>query len=53
MQELDLKTGGYGAEYGRATGGIMNVVLKSGSNEFGGSVFTTYTRATSSSRPAR
>ena len=43
MQELDLKTGGYGAEYGRATGGIMNVVLKSGSNEFGGSVFTTYT----------
>jgi hypothetical protein len=42
IQEIDIKTGSYGAEYGRATGGIMNVVLKSGSNEFGGSVFTTW-----------
>jgi hypothetical protein len=41
VQELDIKTGSFGAEYGRATGGILNVVLKGGSNEFHGSVFTT------------
>jgi hypothetical protein len=39
VQELDIKTGSFNAEYGRATGGILNVVLKSGSNEYHGSVF--------------
>ncbi len=39
VQEVDVKTGGYQAEYGRATGGIVNVVTKSGGNEFHGSVF--------------
>jgi hypothetical protein len=39
IQEVDVKTGGYQAEYGRATGGVVNVVTKSGSNEFHGSVF--------------
>jgi len=39
VQEVDIKTGGYQAEYGRATGGIINVVTKSGGNEFHGSVF--------------
>ena len=42
IQEIDVKTGSYSPEYGRATGGIVNVVLKSGSNEFHGSVFTTW-----------
>jgi hypothetical protein len=41
-QEIDVKTGNFGAEYGRATGGVLNVVLKSGSNEFHGSVFSAY-----------
>jgi hypothetical protein len=40
--EIDVKTGAFGAEYGRATGGILNVVLKSGSNEYHGSVFSTF-----------
>src|SRR5205085_997765 len=34
--------GGYQAEYGRATGGIINVVTKSGGNEFHGSVFVNW-----------
>src|SRR5438270_3023277 len=43
IQEVDVKTGGYQAEYGRSTGGIVNVVTKSGSNEFHGSVFGNWT----------
>ncbi|HWN68336.1 MAG TPA: TonB-dependent receptor, partial [Haliangium sp.] len=31
--------GGYGAEYGRSSGGVVNVVTKSGGNELHGSVF--------------
>ncbi|MGE0400141.1 MAG: TonB-dependent receptor [Kofleriaceae bacterium] len=43
IQETEVITGGYNAEYGRATGGIVNVVTKSGSNEFHGSVFGYFT----------
>ncbi len=43
VQETEIITGGYNAEYGRATGGIVNVVTKQGSNEFHGSVFGYYT----------
>ncbi|ABS24509.1 TonB-dependent receptor [Anaeromyxobacter sp. Fw109-5] len=39
IQEVDVKTGGFMPEYGRATGGVLNMVAKSGSNEFHGSVF--------------
>jgi len=42
IEEIEVITGGYNAEYGRATGGVVNVVTKSGSNEFKGSVFGTY-----------
>lgn len=37
--EQQVKTGGYGAEYGRALGGVVNIVTKRGSNdwEFSGS----------------
>jgi outer membrane receptor for ferrienterochelin and colicin len=40
--ELDVKTGGYEAEYGRATGGIINVITKSGGNKFTGDAFGYY-----------
>lgn len=43
VQEVEVKTGAFGAEYGLATGGIFNVVTKSGSNEFRGDVFGYYT----------
>lgn len=39
IQEVQVKTGGYNAEFGRATGGILNVITKSGGNEFEGSVY--------------
>jgi carboxypeptidase family protein len=39
MQEVQVKTGGYEAEFGQATGGVINVVTKSGSNELRGAAF--------------
>ena len=42
IEEIEVITGGYNAEYGRATGGVVNVVTKSGSNECKGSVFGYY-----------
>jgi len=39
VEEVDVKTGSFMPEYGRATGGVINTVTKSGSNEFHGSVF--------------
>lgn len=34
VAEQQVKTGGYPADYGRALGGVVNVVTKSGTNEF-------------------
>jgi hypothetical protein len=31
---IEVKTGGYAAEFGRATGGVVNATTKSGTNEF-------------------
>ena len=39
VQEVQVLTSGFQAEYGRSTGGVFNVVTKSGSNEFHGDVF--------------
>lgn len=39
IKEINVITGGYQAEYGRATGGVVSVITKSGSNEFHGSLF--------------
>ena len=36
IQTIDVKTGGYSAEFGRATGGVLNIVTRSGSNSFEG-----------------
>jgi hypothetical protein len=43
VQEVHVMTGGYLPEFGRNNGGVLNVVTKSGSNEFHGSVFGFYT----------
>ena len=37
IQEVQFQTGGLNAEFGRATGGIANIVTKSGGNDFSGS----------------
>src|SRR5262245_19134707 len=39
VQEVQVLTGGYQAEYGRSTGGVFNVITKSGGNEFHGDLF--------------
>jgi len=39
VDEIEVKTGGYQAEYGGALGGVINVLVKSGGNEFHGSLF--------------
>jgi outer membrane receptor protein involved in Fe transport len=43
IKETSIVTGGYLPEYGRGGGGVLDVVTKSGSNEFHGSVFGNYT----------
>jgi outer membrane receptor protein involved in Fe transport len=39
VKEAQVKTGGYEAEYGQSTGGVVNVVTKSGTNALKGSAF--------------
>jgi outer membrane receptor protein involved in Fe transport len=39
IEEIEVITGGYDAEFGRSTGGVVNVVTKTGSNDFHGSVW--------------
>ena len=43
VQEVEIKTGAFGAENGHATGGIFNVITKSGGNEFTGDAFGYFT----------
>jgi outer membrane receptor protein involved in Fe transport len=43
VKEVNVITGGYMPEYGRAGGGYFDVVTKTGSNEFHGSVFASVT----------
>jgi len=43
VQEVQVKSSGYNAEFGGATGGVINVISKSGSNRFRGSAGAYYT----------
>jgi hypothetical protein len=43
VQDVNVVTGGYLPEFGRSTGGVINAVTRSGSNEFHGSVFGNWT----------
>jgi Carboxypeptidase regulatory-like domain/TonB dependent receptor/TonB-dependent Receptor Plug Domain len=36
IQQAQILTGGFGAEFGRSTGGVVNITTKSGSNKFEG-----------------
>ena len=38
IQELQVLTGGMGAEFGRSVGGVVNIITKSGSNRWEGGV---------------
>ncbi len=43
LDEVQVKTGGFEAEYGQALGGILNAIVRSGTNEFGGQIGVYYT----------
>jgi Carboxypeptidase regulatory-like domain/TonB-dependent Receptor Plug Domain len=38
FQQQDVKTGGFQAEFGRSTGGVINLVTRRGTNEFHGGI---------------
>jgi Carboxypeptidase regulatory-like domain len=40
LEEVEVVSAGFGAEYGRALGGVVNMALKSGTNEWKGSAFS-------------
>ncbi len=42
MQEVSFELGGFEARYGNATGGVVNIVTKSGGNSFSGSLDVRY-----------
>lgn len=42
FQEFQVKTGGYSVEFGRSTGGVINAVTRSGSNDFKGGLEYTF-----------
>src|SRR5215813_4348998 len=42
IAEIAVKQGGYEAEYGKALGGVVNLITKSGGNQFSGSLDVRY-----------
>ncbi|GGK07743.1 TonB-dependent receptor [Luteimonas terricola] len=42
FREFQVKTGGYSVEFGRATGGVINAVSRSGGNELEGGIELTF-----------
>ncbi len=42
IAEVEIQTSGFEAEYGRATGGLINVLTKSGGNQFSGTLDIRY-----------
>ncbi|HJQ23596.1 MAG TPA: carboxypeptidase regulatory-like domain-containing protein [Blastocatellia bacterium] len=51
VREIQVKSGGYEAEYGGATGGVINVITKSGTNDFHGEGALMFTNAGLNSAP--
>lgn len=52
VEEMQVLANGYSAEFGRAAGGQVNVVLKSGTNDFHGSAMFLYRIADLQARPS-
>jgi hypothetical protein len=51
VREVQVKSGGFEAEYGGATGGVINVITRSGSDEFHGQVSLSFTNSLMNSSP--
>jgi outer membrane receptor protein involved in Fe transport len=51
IQDVDIKTSGVEAEYGGALGGVVNVILKKGSDAFHGQISATYESSGTDANP--
>jgi hypothetical protein len=51
IQEVQMKTSGIASEYGGAIGGVVNVVMKKGSNDYHGSFYGTYESSGTDANP--
>ncbi len=51
IREVEVRSGGYQAEFGSALGGIFNVITYSGGNEFSGRLFGFYANNRFASEP--
>ena len=53
VEEVQVKSGGFAAELGGATGGVISIVTKSGGNEFNGEIGTAFRVAQLDGNPRR
>lgn len=53
IDEVEIISNGYSAEYGRALGGVINIITKSGTNDLKGSAFTYVSPGFASGKPRR
>lgn len=51
ISQAQVLTGGYGAEYGRSTGGVVSLITKRGTNEWKGGVYTIWSPASFRNNP--
>ncbi|MBI4465674.1 MAG: TonB-dependent receptor [Acidobacteria bacterium] len=51
IREYSVTQSGYGANYGRAAGGVVNAVTQSGTNEFHGGVFENFRNSALDAQP--
>ena len=51
IQEVEMKTSGITAEYGGALGGVVNVIMKKGGNDFHGQLFASYESSGTDANP--
>lgn len=52
IQEVEIKNSGIQAEHGGALGGVVNVIMRKGTNNYHGSIFSYYENDAMDSRPA-
>jgi hypothetical protein len=52
IEEVEIKNSGIQAEHGGALGGVVNVVMKKGTNNYHGSVFTYFENDAMDARPS-
>ena len=52
IQEVQVKTSGIAAEYGGSMGGVVNVIMKKGTERYHGSLFAQYTSSSLSAAPS-